>query len=295
MPACRTPAQPRSSSASWPRSPSAGGGLRRPRTPRGAGGRAARDVHLRRRRPRAPPAAPAATRPGAAASPGARPARGGAHGRRCTADLVEAGQFARRRRAAARAGGSGRGARCGALTASTSARLASTRRRTRARWCSRRACACAPGDGRPLPDGLAILFFTLGRVGDARGGMADHSRRHQPVTLPKGVRMSRRHWAHLVRPRWLSAAAALRPRRRRRPAGGDGRRRGGRPAATADRLPAGEGSGDHGDRPRGCRSRPASSPAASWPHRGRGGRRRGAPGRGSSGARWTTATCRSTS
>ena len=173
MPACRTPAQPRSSSALLAAVAACGAGC-------GGHDRPApvvvpSDVHLA--------SAAASPAPVAGALPDAadRRRRGRACGLAGAARLeaartvalycrlIEAGQFARAGELCARRRLWSRRA-LGALTrfhfrsarvyAAPDARTLVLKARVRVH----------AGRGRPLPDGLAVLFFTLGRVGSAVGG-----------------------------------------------------------------------------------------------------------------------------
>ncbi len=122
------------------------------------------DVHLAS----AAGAPAAATWPGAADSPGA----GRLEAARTVAlycRLIEAGQFARAGELCARRRLWSRRAlgalatfhfRSARVYAAPDARTLVLKARVRVR----------AGRGRPLPDGLAVLFFTLGRVGSAVGG-----------------------------------------------------------------------------------------------------------------------------
>ena len=124
------------------------------------------DVHLASAAART--VAAVATRPDAADSPGARRLEA-ARTVALYCRLIEAGQFARAGELCARRRLWSRRA-LGAFTRFhfRSARVyAAPDARTLVLEAHVRVRA---GRGRPLPDGLAVLFFTLGRVGDAVGG-----------------------------------------------------------------------------------------------------------------------------
>ena len=205
---------------------------RRPRRPclacRRAEGRTRRDGTPRRPRP-SPAARPPARRRRRSPRAGRRPpvhrhtARGAVATRPARAaprfcHLVDARRFWQAAGAARRAAASGRGASCAPSPPSVSSRRASTPRRTRARSSCSRASACARARASPLPDGVATLFFTLGRVGTTTGGWLITAVQHEPITRTKGVPMKHHRLA-------ASARCCGRSRRRvARRGGGAGRR-----------------------------------------------------------------------
>ena len=144
-------------------------GLRRATTP--APVVAPADVHLRRRRARRGAGRRGRRRPRRGRrSPGAADRLEAARTVALYCRLVEAGQFARAGEllrappalVAARARAASRRFhfRSARVYAAPDARTLVLKARVRVR----------AGRGRPLPDGLAILFFTLGRVGSTVGG-----------------------------------------------------------------------------------------------------------------------------
>ena len=163
MTACRMPTQPRSSSASWPPPSAARAAATTTRKRRWS----CRPTCTLPRRRGAEPAAAAAW-PGAAVSPDADRLEA-ARTVALYCRLIEAGQFARAGELCAHRRLWSRRA-LGALTrfhfrsarvyAAPDARTLVLKARVHVH----------AGRGRPLPDGLAVLFFTLGRVGDTVGG-----------------------------------------------------------------------------------------------------------------------------
>ena len=229
------------------------------------------DVHLAAARPARPAAAAA---PPAGGSAAVDRLRGGAHG----GPVLPASST----RASSRAPES-----CARTAALWSRRALARRRplplplRPRLRG-ARRAHAGAQGArararrarlsaaGRPR---RPVLHPGEGR--QRRGGMADHSRLHQPVTLLKGVSMNRRRLgAHRGGRRGCG-------RVRGRGAGGRGRRgRGGSRRRPADRRTSRRAQPPSPPPTRRPRSPAGSSPAARWPAP----RRRSPPARRCAGA-----------